>query len=134
MPFHIDWHIQHRVIYAHATGHMKDEDFDYYSATVAQLLTEAQTHAPHVKQYIVLDTLEALNYPPTYLMIKRALPILRFKNRGPMFLVTQSRLIRGLVELTAHVSNFPLRVFNDRDEAIRAVEVAVQQDEIHIIQ
>lgn len=132
MPLHPQWHIQHRVIYVYATGHIVNAELDAYTAALVEMLTDAQTNAPGVKVYLLFNGLEVESYPPTYLMLKSALPVLRFKNRGTMFHVTKSRMMRSILELTAHVMKFPIRSFNTLEEGTRAVEAAVARDEQRI--
>lgn len=129
MPFYIDWLIPHRAINVLATGSIRSEDFDIYSDTLVRLLTEAQTHAPNLKVYNLFDSTTVKTYPPMYLMFKRALPVLRFQNRGPMYLITPNRATRSFFELTAHISSFSLQAFDNRQEALAALENALIREE-----
>ncbi len=133
MPLDIDWHIPYRVIRVHATGIVKTEDFDHFAEVSVRLLSEAQTHAPGTLVYNIFDSLEVDIYPPVYLMLGRALPVLRFKNRGPLFLITQNRATSTLFELTAHVTNFSLRVFKTHEEALEVLELALAKDNSSIV-
>ncbi len=129
MPFHIDWLIPYRAINVLASGSIKPEDFDFYSETLVRLLTEAQTHTPNLKVYNIFDSMTVKTYPPMYLMFKRALPVLRFRNRGPMYLITPNRTTRSFFELTAHIASFPLQAFDNRQEALAALENALIGEE-----
>lgn len=129
MPFHIDWLIPYRAINVLASGNIQSEDFDLYSETLVRLLTEAKTHAPGLKVYNIFDSMTVKTYPPMYLMFNRALPVLRFRNRGPMYLITPNRTTRSFFELTAHITSFALQTFDNRQEALAALDNALIREE-----
>ena len=51
-------------------------------------------------------------------------------NRDTMFFIARKSKIRSILELTAHVMNFSMRIFNTRDEALQALEAVLLKDEI----
>lgn len=132
MSFSIAWYIPNRVIEVKASGNLVAADFDQYSADLVRLLHEAEKNAPGQLVYNLHDTSNVESYPPIYLMVTRALPVLRFKNRGPFFLITQSRKVQSIISLTSHVMDFPIRVFETREEAIAALDIALAKDDARI--
>ena len=131
MPYHADWYIPLRVAEAHFWGKVDAHDMDEHTERCVELLTEAQIHVPDRLIHLIIDASEVEVMPPTYLMIARAMPVLRFKNRDMMFLITPKSTTRSILELTAHVMNFRMRVFSTRDEAIEALEAYMLKDELH---
>jgi hypothetical protein len=131
MPYHADWYIPLRVAEARFWGKVDSGDLDRHSEACVRLLTEAQVHAPGRLIHLILDVSEVEVMPPTYLMMSRALPTLRFKNRDTMFVIAPKSASRSILEITAHVMNFKIRTFSTRDEALRAVEAVLLKDELH---
>jgi hypothetical protein len=131
MPFSGDWYIPYSVIEVRFWGKVDVHDLDQFFELCVKLLTEAQIHAPDRRLHLVVDGMDIETMPPTYLMIARTMPMLRFKNRDRMFLITQKSTTRSILELTAHVMNFPMSIFNTRDEALQAVEALIVKNEIH---
>ncbi len=131
MPFEIRWHVPYRVIEIHAKEYLNKEDMLAIAQHLVKMLTEAETHAPDHLVYLLYDSGDAKTMPPLYMMLKQALPVLRFKNRGPLFHVTRSKSIRSIMEITAHVANFQLRSFMTREEALHMLEAALLKDDFH---
>jgi hypothetical protein len=134
MPFVIDWYIPYRVIDVRLWGEVSGDEIRQLATHFVDMLTQVQIHMPDKKPYLLYDTLEALSMPPLYLMLKEAAPVLRFKNRGPMFHITQNQAIRSIAEITAHVTQFQLLLFETRAEALRALQVALAKDDFYIPQ
>lgn len=132
MPYHGEWLVPLRVIGARAWGVMTMDDVDKHTALCVRLLTEAQAHASDNLVYYLFNVLEVESMPPIYLTVSRSLPLLQFKNRGPMFYVTRSQTFRSLMNLTAHVMDFQLRVFNDQASALQAIEVTMLKDDMRL--
>ncbi len=128
MACEMEWHLPYCILKSRISGRCTDEDTITFTSDAVKFLTEAQTKAPDQTVYNVLDTLEAESFPPIYLMLPRALPTMRFKNRGPLYLVTSKQSIRHIFELTAHIMAFPIRAFSTWDEAIEAAEMAATKD------
>lgn len=132
MSFSIAWYITNRVIEVKASGNLVAADFDQYSADLVQMLQEAEKNAPDQLVYNLHDASDVESYPPIYLMVRRALPVLRFKNRGPFFLITQSRKVQSIISLTSHVMDFPIRVFETHEEAIAALDIALEKENVRV--
>jgi len=130
MSFSIEWYIPNRVIEVKGMGNLVAADFDQYSADLVRLLQEAEKNAPGQLVYNLHDVSGVESYPPVYLMVTRALPVLRFKNRGPLFLITQSRKVQSIISLTSHIMDFPIRVFATREEAIAALEITLAKEDV----
>jgi hypothetical protein len=130
MPIEIEWYHPYRVIYTRAWGVLTLDDMQQQSDGFVTLLSEGQIHMPGKLLYLIYDTLEVESMPPVYKLVKQALPVLRFKNRGPMFHITRNRTIRSIIELTAHITQFQLQSFATREEAIRALEAVMAKDEL----
>jgi len=130
MTISIEWYMPNRVIEICVMGNVLAKDLDQYSAAVARLLAAAQQNAPGQMVYNLHDATRTESYPPVYLMVKRALPVLRFKNRGPLFLITQSRKVKSIFSLTSHTMDFPVQVFDTREEAIAALEITLAKEDI----
>src|SRR5688572_22266447 len=130
MPFSGDWYIPNAAIEVRFWGNIDVNDLDQFFSMSMNLLAEAQTEAPGKRLHLIVDGLEIDSMPPAYLMITRTMPMLRFKNRDTMFLITQKSTIRSILELTSHVMNFPLRIFDTRAEALQVVEALVLKNEI----
>jgi hypothetical protein len=125
MSFTVDWHIPYRVVTVDVSGRLSNQDIKLYSDTVAQMLKDAESHLPGQPVYNVLDSTQLEIFPPLYHMIYYAIPVLRCKNLGPLYHVTQKHENRNLMQLTAHVMGFKIRTFALREEAVREVELAV---------
>ena len=130
MPFFGGWYIPYTAIEVRIWGKVDVHDLDQFFELSMNLLAEAQIQVPGKRLHLIADGLQIETMPPTYLMISRTMPMLRFKNRDSMFLITQKSTTRSILELTAHVMNFPIHVFNTRDEALRAVEALILKNEI----
>jgi hypothetical protein len=130
MPYQAEWYLLHQVIDARIWGLMTLDDLDLYLATVVSLLTDAQAHAPENIVHLLLDTLEAESIPPLYLLVKRGVNVMEFKNRGTLFLIARNTAIRSVIEVTAHISrdHFPLRVFKERQAALDALASYLAKD------
>jgi hypothetical protein len=130
MPVKIDWYVSYRVIDVRLSGEVTQAEIRYMASRFVELLTEVQVHEPRRKPYLLCETLEAISVPPLYLMLKEAMPVLRFKNRGPMFHVTQSRSMRSMIQLTAHITQFQLFSFETRAEALRVLDAALLKEQL----
>lgn len=130
MPYQGEWHIPCRVIYARLWGKAAIDDFDEHTALCVDLLSQAQVESPTTRVHMILDVEEAESLPPLYLMFGRAMPVLRFKNRGVMFVVTRNRTIKSIIELTAHVMNFSIMMFNSRADALSALEATLLKEDL----
>ncbi|MBZ0280409.1 MAG: hypothetical protein K8L97_06685 [Anaerolineae bacterium] len=128
MPVVIEWYRPYQVIDARLRGLVTMEDIQQQADVFVSMLSEGEVHASGKRLYLLYDTSEAESMPPVYMMLKIALPILRFKNRGPMFHITRSSTIRSIIELTAHITRFPLQTFATREETIRALEAKILED------
>jgi hypothetical protein len=124
MPYYGDWYIVHKVIEARFWGHVSVEETDVHNDVCVRLLTVAQQHAPNSTVYLLFDAGEAESFPPLYLRFAQGMRVLRFQNRGTMFLVVRNNAIRSVLEVTAHISrhHLPLQVFEDRQAALDAIE------------
>jgi len=131
MPYSGDWYIPLRVAETRFWGKVDSHDIDQHNEVCIRLLTEAQIHAPGRLIHMILDGSEIESLPLLYLMFSRAAPVMRFKNRDIMFFVTQKSTTRSIFELTAHVLNFRMRVFDTRAEALEALEAVMLKEEIH---
>jgi hypothetical protein len=123
MPYSVDWYLVHVVADARLWGHITFEDLEAYTDRCVELLTEAQTHAPHIQLQILLDASDAESIPPIYRMFSQGMRTLRFRNRDTMFLITRNRQVRSVIEITSHLAgdHFRLRVFAERQEALEAL-------------
>ena len=130
MPHEITWYLPHKVIDLRIWGHVTNEETDLHNDIIVSMLSEAQAAAPTEMLYIVYAALEVQSFPPLYLRFSQGLRVLRFKNRGTMFLVAKDGAIRSILEVTARVSreHFPLRVFGERQHAIEALQVYLTRD------
>lgn len=133
MPYHGEWLIPLRVMEARLWGVVTLDDLDHHTEVCVRLLTEAQTHAPGRTQYLLLDAGEAEYLPPMYLGVMRALPVLRFKNRGPMLFVTHNPTFKSIMNLTAHVMHFQMRTFTERQEALQHLDALLVHDDIKTV-
>ncbi|MBZ0280408.1 MAG: hypothetical protein K8L97_06680 [Anaerolineae bacterium] len=129
MPLQIGWYIPYRVIDERIWGKITAEVMQQHQDMIVQMLNEAQIHAPDTRIHLLLDTTETESMPPVYMMLKTALPVLRFKNRGIMFHITRSSAIRNIIELTAHITQFQLQSYFNREEAIRTLEAKLFEDD-----
>lgn len=130
MSFEIKWHTPYRVIDLRFWGQVASEEMQVISRHFVEMLAAGESHAPGRLVYLLYDTCEAESMPPSYLMLKEALPVLRFKNRGPMFHISNSQSMRRIVDLAAHVTRFPVRTFNTREDALRALEATINSDDL----
>ncbi len=122
MPFQVKWHIPNRIIIARAHDPLVPADFDSLQCGVVGLLGQAEANAPDKPVTLVYDATHVTYHPPLYLMLGKALPVLRFKNRGAVYAVSSGGRFHNLFRLTAHVMNLDIRVFEDVAEALRAAE------------
>ncbi len=111
---------------------LTNADFDDFQRCSVDMLSEALGVAPIRKVFNVYDISAVDYHPPMYLMLGKALPVLRFKNRGALFVVTKKGTHRSMFELTAHVMNFGLRFYDDFDAAICAAEDAVAREDLQL--
>lgn len=132
MPHHGEWLIPLRVVYVRMWGVVTASELNEYSNLGVKFLREAQAHHPQRLVYLLLDNSEVESLPLTYLMISQALPVLRFQNRGPVFVVTANQMFKTMVRLTALVMHFPLHIFSDKGEALRAIEATMLKDDLKI--
>jgi hypothetical protein len=130
MPVVVDWYVPYRVIDVRLSGEISHAEMRELASRFVHMLTEVQLHTPGKKPYLLYDTLEATSIPPLYLMLKDALPVLRFKNRGPMFHVTNNRSMRSMIQLTAHITQFQLFSFETRAEALRVLEGVLLKEQL----
>lgn len=130
MPLHVDWHVPLRAIDARCWGTVTLEEADHLAARLAELLQEAYDHAPTRTLYLLFDTLEADSLPPLYRILKPAIPLLKFKNRGPMYHVTRNRKIHSIIDLMANVTRFQAHAFNTREEAVSALALQLERDDL----
>ena len=132
MPYHGDWHIVHKVIEARFWGRVTVEETDVHNDVCVRLLTEAQARDPNNTIYLLFDAGAAETFPPMYLRFAQGLRVLRFQNRGTMFLVVRNSAIRSVFEGTAHISrhHLPLRVFQERQAALDAIEACIAKDSL----
>lgn len=130
MALEFKWYIPYRVIDARLTGHLTAEGAQEVVDNFVRMLTEAQSIAPGKLCYLLFDTREAKSVPPIYLMMKQSLPVLRFKNRGHMFHITNNQTIRSIFDLTAHVSQFPIMALATREEALKALEAIMLNENL----
>lgn len=133
MPFQTEWYIPFRVIDERVWGKITAEAMHQHSELIVQMLSDAQIRAPGTQVHLVLDTAETESLPPAYIMLKPALPVLRFKNRGDLFHITHNSTVRSIMELTAHVMKFPMRSFATREEALQALEATMLQEDLRAV-
>ncbi len=132
MAYRARWLVPYRVMESTLSGPVTMADMDRHTEAAVQFLTEAQTHAPGQMVYNLFNTLEADRAIPAYLMLTKALPVLRFKNRGPLYHVTKSAQQRNVGDLTAHLMSFAIRTFEDYDEALEAIDNALAHEDFHL--
>ena len=130
MALETAWYIPYRVIEARLTGHLTAAGAQEIVDSLVCMLTEAQTIAPGKLCYFIFDTREAKSVPPIYLMMKQSLPVLRFKNRGHMFHITNNQTIRSIFDLAAHISQFPIMALATREEALKALEAIMLSENL----
>lgn len=130
MPYHGDWYVVHKVIEARFWGHVTVDETDTHNDVCVRLLTEAQALDPNNIIYLLFDAGEAESFPPLYLRFAQGLRVLRFQNRGTMFLIVRNSAIRSVFEVTAHISrhHLPMRVFQERQAALHAIESYLARD------
>jgi hypothetical protein len=134
MPLNVDWYLPYRVIDVRLSGEVTQAEMSRMASHLVRMLTEVQSHAPGRKAYLLVDTLEAISMPPLYLMLKDALPVLRFKNRGPLFQVTQNQVIRSMMQLNAHITQHQLLSFETRVEALRVLDAALIKEDLEYVE
>lgn len=132
MPTSLGWYIPYRVIETSGSGEQTAADIDYHAAELLRLFTEAQENAPGQRVYVVHDTTQIESYPLVYLMLPRAVPVLRCQNRGPLYLITQSRTVQSIVALASHIMDFQLRVFATHEAALEALEVTLAKEDLRL--
>lgn len=130
MPHHGEWLIPLRVVQVRMWGVVTETELEGYSELGVQFLSEARAHDPKRLVYLLLDVTEVESFPLPYLMIPRALPVLRFRNRGPVFFVTRNQSLKNILHLTAHIMRFSHRTFSTREEAIQAIKTTLGRDEL----
>jgi len=130
MPYQASWHVVHKVMEARFWGKVSLEDTDHHTEACVRMLTEAQNHNPTEMVYLLLDALEAENFPPLYQLFARNGRVLKFKNRGPMFAITRDSAIKSIFEVTAYMTreHVPFRLFSERQDAIDALEGYLASD------
>ncbi len=131
MPFHIVWHTRPVIMVSHATDPLMNEDFDDLQAYSMAMLQDAYDENPQRLVRHVYDVSQLDYHPPLYLMLGKALPVLRFKNRGDLYVATRVAKHRSLLQLTAHVMNFGLRFYDSYTDALRAAEADVAREGLH---
>lgn len=129
MRFILEWYIPNRVFETRGVETQSEMDLDQYRDDLLRILREAEENAPDRLIHNLHDMSAVDTYPPIYTMITRALPVLRFKNRGTVFFVTQSRKVLSVWSLVAHVMDFPYQVFETRKEAIAALEITLAKED-----
>lgn len=129
MPFEIDWYIPYRVIDERTYGVITVEDLHNHTDTLARFLTEAQTHAPQHLVYQLYDDTGVERMPPAYLLFEMALPVLRFKNRGAAFHITNSRVWHNMFQLAGHIMSFQVQAFATREDALQILEKTMLKDD-----
>ncbi len=132
MPYSAKWLVPYRVMTSKMSGRVTLEDIDAHTEASVKFLTEAQIHAPGKLVYNVFDTSQAENGLPIYLMMTKALTILSFTNSATLYHVTQSRELRSIGDLTAHLMSFAIRTYDDYDEAVQAVYDALAREDLQI--
>lgn len=130
MPIDVDWYRPYRVVDERVWGMVTGDDTRQHIDLLSSMLNKAQVHAPGRLVYLLYDDTEVETMPPIYLMLKQGLPVLRFKNRGPVFYVTRRKAISSIVELAAHVMRFKMRSFSTRKEALEALEKVLAEDDL----
>lgn len=131
MPYRAEWHIPYRVINARVWGHVTAEDLKEHTNRRSAMLAEAGLHAPDKRVHLLYDALDAHSHPATYFDISQAMPILRSKNRGPMYLITTSDEIKSILELTAYVLDYQLLVFSTKEAALQVIEMALIKEDLN---
>lgn len=132
MPYHIDWYLPHQVSDARIWGHLSLEELELYTDTCVRMLAEAQAQAPGNRVHIIIDMLDAESIPPLYLMASQGVRVLKFKNRGTMFLLVQNTAVRSVMEITSHVMgvHFPMRIFKERQAALDALAAYLAKEQM----
>lgn len=132
MPLQIDWYVHYRVIDAQMIGVVTLDDVEVMSQRFVELLADAQANVPGRILYLLYDTTGVESMPPLYRMMKQALPVLKFNNRGPMFHATRNQTIRNIIDLAANITRFQALAFATREEAIRAIESRLALDNLAV--
>lgn len=133
MSYEGGWLIPLRVVSVRVWGHITVGDLDQHTELCIRLSQEAELKAPGVKLNMIFDASEALSLPPLYLMVSRALPALRYKNRNMMFFITQNHHYKSIINLTAHVMQFKIRIVADYQEALAGVEALLVEDTLPFV-
>lgn len=131
MPIEVNWYLPTRILHARAWGRIHPDELDPYTDTCEKFLLEALANSDKLV-YLVMNGLEIESLPPVYVLGARGMPVIRMKNRGPMFFVTENRAIRTIVELTAHVTRFSLQVFTTEELAFKAAEAVMVRDDVRL--
>jgi hypothetical protein len=134
MSIEIGWYLPYRVIDARLYEEVTPAEVRELASHFVEMLTQNQLQTPHKKLYLLCDTVDAISVPPLYLMLKDALPVMRFKNRGPLFHVTQNRSIRSIMQLTAHITHIPVFSFETRDEAVRVLAATLIKEDLEYVE
>lgn len=129
MSYSAEWLVPLRIAEMRVWGEVTLDDMKQHTAVCVQMLTEAQTQFPHRQIHMIFDASGCTAFPPIYLWMPHGLPVLRFQNRGLMLLITNNKRIRSITEVTAHVMNFQMRTYPQREDALKAVEALLSHDE-----
>jgi hypothetical protein len=134
MPLNVDWYLPYRVIDVRVSGEVTQSEMSQMASHLVEMLSEVQSYAPTKKAYLLFDTLEVVTMPPLYLMLKDALPVLRFRNRGPLFHVTQNQVIRSMMQLNAHITQHQLLSFETRAETLRVLDATLIKEDLQYVE
>jgi hypothetical protein len=122
---YVDWHIPYRVIKARLVDEIPVPELDVVTEAIAAKLQEGLEKSPGQPIHFLCDLLEVTSFPPLYKMLHRTMPVTRFRNRGVMILVTNSRRLRSIFEITAHVfrkGDFKIWVVQSYHEALQTLD------------
>lgn len=129
MPYHGEWLIPQRVISVKMWGVVTMGDLDRHNELCLTLIDEVQRETPGRKLHMLLDVIEVDTLPPLYLMPAKALPVLRFRKLfGLMCVLSQNDTLKNIMNLTAHVMHFQVRVFSEKQAALQTIETLLIKD------
>lgn len=132
MSYAYEWYIPYRVMDARVWGEVTTAELEHHADVCVEYLTLARLHNPEGVVNIIFDTLGATHIPPLYLMMSQGIRVMKFKNRGTMYLVANNSAVRSVIEVTARVMReyFPLRIFSTRQEALDALHAAMAKENL----